>query len=38
VGQKLGNYLIFHSEDVERLRPGKPGRPKKADQMPAVAD
>jgi predicted RNase H-like HicB family nuclease len=35
VGQRFGNYLLFRQDDIERLRPGLPGRPRK---LAAAAD
>ena len=30
IGRRLGNYIVYRPEDVEELRPGKPGRPRHA--------
>lgn len=29
IGRRVGNYVIYRQEDVEALRPGKPGRPRR---------
>lgn len=32
VGRRVGNYVLYSPDDVERLRPGRPGRPRKDQQ------
>lgn len=35
VGRRFGNYLMFLQDDIERLRPGSPGRPRKPEAVAA---
>lgn len=37
IGRRLGNFAVFTANDVERLRPGNPGRPRTQHRDDAAA-